>query len=105
MLVLKGSLSFIKNLIFLVCVNFTIRCDINQRRPPHSCENRNPEETWIPPYQVRGRLGQALNDRMHKTYVVMYKNPLNHFPITQYSIIPLFQHSNLFYLDNKYEFI
>jgi hypothetical protein len=22
----------------------------------HSCESRNPETNWIPPYQVRGRL-------------------------------------------------
>jgi hypothetical protein len=25
---------------------------------------------WIPPYQVRGRLGQARNDKLHKTYGV-----------------------------------
>jgi hypothetical protein len=29
-------------------------------------------ETWIPPYQVRGRLSQARNDKANKTYVVMY---------------------------------
>ena len=29
-------------------------------------------ETWIPPYQVRGRLSQARNDKPYKTYVVMY---------------------------------
>ena len=28
----------------------------------------------IPPYQVRGRLGQARNDKKEKTYVVVYKN-------------------------------
>jgi hypothetical protein len=27
---------------------------------------------WIPPYQVRGRLSQARNDRLRQTYVVMY---------------------------------
>jgi len=35
---------------------------------------------WIPPYQVRGRLGQARNDRLRQTYVVMYnckKSTLN----------------------------
>src|SRR4030042_1753625 len=28
---------------------------------------------WIPPYQVRGRLRQARNDKLHKICVVMYK--------------------------------
>ena len=35
---------------------------------------------WIPPYQVRGRLSQARNDRLRQTYVVMYnckKSTLN----------------------------
>jgi hypothetical protein len=27
---------------------------------------------WIPPYQARGRLSQARNDKWHKTYVVIY---------------------------------
>ncbi len=33
----------------------------------------NPEKHWIPPYQVRGRFSQARNDKLHKIYVVMYK--------------------------------
>ena len=37
------------------------------------CESRNQYLTyWIPPYQVRGRLSQARNDKWHKTYVVIY---------------------------------
>jgi hypothetical protein len=38
--------------------------------------SRNPEKHWIPPYQVRGRLSQTRNDKLYKTYVVMYKCPL-----------------------------
>ena len=56
-----------------------ILSDINQSIPRHSCESRNPEETWIPPYQVRGRLGQARNDRLHKTYVVKYNQVFRKF--------------------------
>jgi len=33
----------------------------------------NPEKQWIPPYQVRGKLSQARNDKLRKTYVAMYK--------------------------------
>jgi len=51
---------------------FDIYSDINHREGHHSCECRNPGKYWIPPYQVRGRLSQARNDRPHKTYVVMY---------------------------------
>ena len=40
----------------------------------HSRENGNPEKHWIPPYQARGRLSQARNDKLDKTYVVMHKN-------------------------------
>jgi hypothetical protein len=29
---------------------------------------------WIPPYQVRGRLNHARNDRAYKIYVVIYKS-------------------------------
>jgi hypothetical protein len=29
---------------------------------------------WIPPYQVRGRLSQARNDKLHNTYMAIYKN-------------------------------
>jgi hypothetical protein len=38
-------------------------------------------ETWIPPYQVRGRLGHARNDKPYKTYVVMY-NCSNSYAVT-----------------------
>jgi hypothetical protein len=33
----------------------------------------NPDKYWIPPYQVRGRLTQARNDKVYKTYVAMYR--------------------------------
>ena len=39
--------------------------DINHIKGRHSCESRNPEKHWIP--------GQARNDKLYKTYVVMYK--------------------------------
>jgi hypothetical protein len=42
-----------------------IQSVINHNTPSHSCENRNPEETWIP--------GQARNDNLHETCVVMYR--------------------------------
>ena len=47
--------------------------DINHSKGRHSRESRNPEKHWIPPYQVRGRLSQARNDKLHKIYVVMYR--------------------------------
>ena len=37
---------------------------INHNRERHSRESGNPEKHWIP--------GQARNDKVHKTYVVMY---------------------------------
>jgi hypothetical protein len=43
-----------------------IHSDINHSKGCHSCESRNPEKHWIP--------GQARNDRLQKTYVVMYSN-------------------------------
>ena len=60
-----------------------MRSDINHNKSRHSCESRNPDVVpakagnqyltyWIPPYQVRGRLSQARNDKWHKTYVVIY---------------------------------
>ena len=41
-----------------------IHGDINHSKRCHSCESRNPGKHWIP--------GQARNDEVHKTYVVMY---------------------------------
>ena len=35
--------------------------------------SRNPGKHWIPPYQVRGRLSQARNDKLDKIYVVMFR--------------------------------
>gem|GEM_PF-6839788 len=46
---------------------------INHNQTRHSRESGNPEKHWIPPYQVRGRLSQARNDKPVKIYVVMYK--------------------------------
>jgi len=51
----------------------TIHSVINHNRVCHSRESGNPGKYWIPPYQVRGRLSQARNDKPYKTYVVMYK--------------------------------
>ena len=31
------------------------------------------KKDWIPPYQVRGRLSQARNDKLLRTYVVMHR--------------------------------
>jgi len=31
---------------------------------------------WVPPYQVRGRLSQARNDKLCKIYVGMYKREI-----------------------------
>ncbi|NWG04941.1 MAG: hypothetical protein HXY44_18975 [Syntrophaceae bacterium] len=46
--------------------------DLNHSKGRHSCESRNPGKHWIPPCQARGGLRQARNDKLHKTYVVMY---------------------------------
>jgi len=46
---------------------------MHDRTGRHPCENRNPDKHWIPPYQVRGRLSQARNDKLDKTYVVTCK--------------------------------
>ena len=43
-----------------------IHSDINRRKGRHSRESGNPEKHWIP--------GQARNDKLYKSYVVMYKN-------------------------------
>jgi hypothetical protein len=51
-----------------------IRSDINRSKGHHSRESGNPEKHWIPPYQVRGRLSQARNDKLYKSYAVTYKN-------------------------------
>jgi formylglycine-generating enzyme required for sulfatase activity len=45
---------------------------IHHNKARHSRESGNPERHWIPPYQVRDRLSQARNDKLPKTYVVMY---------------------------------
>ena len=77
-----------------------IYSDINSSKGRHSfCESRNPDVVpvktgnqnkteldarleisgmteqwhWIPPYQVRGRLSQARNDKLDRIYVVMYR--------------------------------
>jgi len=58
--------------------------DVNHDKERHSFESRNPGvvpakagnqslKNRIPPYQVRGRLGQARNDKLDKIYVVMYR--------------------------------
>ncbi len=41
-----------------------IYSDLNHSKGRHSCESRNPGKHWIP--------GQARNDKLHKTSVVMY---------------------------------
>jgi prepilin-type N-terminal cleavage/methylation domain-containing protein len=41
----------------------SIHSIINRITIRHSCESRNPEKYWIPPYQVRGGLSQARNDK------------------------------------------
>jgi hypothetical protein len=50
-----------------------IHSDINRSKGRHSRESGNPEKHWIPPYQVRGRLSQARNDKLYKSYAVTYK--------------------------------
>jgi len=45
-----------------------IHNDINHGKQRHSRESGNPGKHWIPPYQVRGRLSQARNDKPHRTY-------------------------------------
>ncbi len=39
---------------------------------PAKAGNQEEQKYWIPPYQVRGRLGQARNDKPQKIYVVVY---------------------------------
>jgi hypothetical protein len=57
-----------------------IHNEINPDEGRHSCESRNPEKHWIPPYQVRGKLSQARNDKKEKTYTVVYsKQPIYAF--------------------------
>jgi hypothetical protein len=62
-----------------------IHSDINRIKGRHSRESGNPDDVpaeagnhhsgiWIPPYQVRGRLSQARNDKLHNTYMVIYRN-------------------------------
>jgi hypothetical protein len=43
----------------------------NHNKARHSRESGNPESYWIPLYQVRGRLSQARNDKLHKTYIIV----------------------------------
>jgi hypothetical protein len=63
-------------------------------RTRHSCGSRNLDVVpakagnqylayWIPPYQVRGRLSHARNDKLLKTHVVMY-NLLRRKKLTLY---------------------
>ena len=69
--VFETLITICRVVIFFLFYGF-IHSDINQSRSRHSCEpgigvqgrRRNPEETWIP--------GQARNDRLHETYVVIY---------------------------------
>jgi len=51
----------------------SIHSIINRITIRHSCESRNPEKYWIPPYQVRGKLSQAQNDKNGKTSSVLYR--------------------------------
>jgi len=50
-----------------------IHSDINPNKRCHSRESGNPGKCWILPYQARDKLSQARNDRLHKTYVVIYR--------------------------------
>ena len=43
-----------------------MQSDIKRNRGRHSCESRNPEENWIP--------GHARNDKLSKTFIVMYNS-------------------------------
>ena len=43
-----------------------IHSDINRIKGRHSRESGNPEKHWIP--------GQARNDKLHNTYMVIYRN-------------------------------
>jgi len=45
-----------------------IRYGVNSNSPAKGGTGKH----WIPPYQVRGRLSQARNDKLDKIYVVMY---------------------------------
>ena len=58
---------------------------INHSKGRHSCERRNPEKHWIPPYQVRGRFSRARNDKPYKTYVVMYIS----FILSSFLLLPI----------------
>ena len=55
-----------------------IHNDIKHNRVRHSRESGPAKggtgKHWIPPYQVRGRLGQARNDKEQKIYVVVYSH-------------------------------
>jgi len=68
----------------------SINRDINSGRESHSCESRNPGKYWIPPYRVRGKLGQARNDNPRRTSIVKYDFYLQLNPIFHHSIIPDF---------------
>jgi len=46
-------------------MNCFIHNDINDRKGRHSHESGNPGKDWIP--------GQARNDKLERTYIVMYK--------------------------------
>ena len=72
-------------------IYFIIHSDISHTKGRHSCpdfhrdklqqESRNTllpaGRQGIPPYQVRGRLSQARNDRLNTIYVLMYKSALS----------------------------
>jgi len=58
-----------------------IHSNINHSKGCHSCESRNPEKHLIPPYQVRGKLSQARNDKLNESYVVMYNRELKPQPL------------------------
>ena len=77
-----------------LAVETIIHSDINRIKGCHSRESGNPEKHWIPPYQVRGRLGQARNDKLHKTYVVMY----SHLSFVIFSLFELVNSQSLAYL-------
>jgi len=65
--------------------NMIIHNDISHSKGRHSRKSGNPDVVpakagnyhlgaWIPPYQVRGRLSRARNDKPHKTYVIMCRD-------------------------------
>jgi len=51
-------------------MNRFIHNDINDRKGRHSRESGNPGKDWIP--------GQARNDKLERTYVVMYRLKRTH---------------------------